>query len=286
MTIDIAVDSIRRFLTHSPLDSAAHLYSSDELVEQLRGGGNEVSDGSQNKAVKNVVSASITICAIALAILHWDTIKTFFDREKFRKAIIEKLNGIASKGDKGLLMYAIGFSFWEVCGLPTAVVETAAGMAFGFQKGLLGSFVGKTCGSILAFTLGRTLLSKTVERKMGDKEFGKINRGVARKPMLSALVVRYSVFPQLFKNFGLSMTRSVTYPMFVLAILIHGFPFSFVWAALGNDSSMRLRASDAGEKMAANVILNGSLVFVTVFGFLVSPLITAWWLTDLRREES
>ena len=298
------------FLIHSSGDTDAPLLqsSNDKLLERLRGGallgGNkqassddhnkslsrtssqEVSaNNSKNRAVK-IGATAVTIFAIILSILHWDTLKSFFDKDKFRKAIIQRLNDIASKGNKGLLMYTFGFIFWEVCGLPTMVVETAAGMAFGFRHGLLGSFVGKTCGSMLAFTLGRTLLSNIVGKKMKESSsFGLIERGVAKNPMLSALVIRYSPFPELIKNYGLSVTKPVTYLMFLVAIIIHGFPFSILWAALGNDSSLRLRASEVGETMAANVILNGLVVFVTIFGFVVSPAVTGWWIADLNREK-
>lgn len=47
---------------------------------------------------------------------------------------------------------------------------------------------------------------------------------------------------------------------------------------------MRLRASDAGEIMASNKVLNWLLAFVTFFGFVVSPAITGWWLADLRKD--
>jgi hypothetical protein len=46
---------------------------------------------------------------------------------------------------------------------------------------------------------------------------------------------------------------------------------------------MRLRASEMGESMTTNVVLNSILVFVTIFGFVVSPAITGWWLADLRK---
>jgi uncharacterized membrane protein YdjX (TVP38/TMEM64 family) len=184
-------------------------------------------------------------------------------------------------------MYTLGFILWETCGLPTSVVETAAGMAFGFQRGLLGSFVGKTLGSILAFQLGRTLCQSFVEQTLRQNEtLELINAGVARHPMRSALIVRYSVFPQLIKNYGLSVTRPVSLPMFILAIFIHGLPFSILWAALGHDSSLRLRAEEGGgETLDVNWLLNGCLVFVTVFGFVVSPVVTGWWLADLKRDE-
>ena len=271
----------------------------DDLLKQLevlRGGDSknaqEVASSSRDKnnnnnnnaVIRNTITATGLICITTLTYLHWGTIKTFFNREKFRTTIIQTLNDVASQGHRGLLLYTIGFVFWECCGLPTSVVETAAGMAFGFHKGLLGSFIGKTCGSILAFTLGRTLLSDVVGRKMDENEtFGLIQEGVQKKPFQSALILRYSPFPQLIKNFALSITKPVTFPIFILAISIHGFPFSLLWAALGHDSSMRLRASEMGESMTTNVVLNSILVFVTIFGFVVSPAITGWWLTDLRK---
>jgi len=241
---------------------------------------------SQNRAVK-IGAPIVAVFAVALSALHWDTLKSLFDREKFRKAIIQRLNKIASKGNLGLLIYTSGFIFWEACGLTTAPVETAASMAFGYWRGLLGSFLGKSLGAILAFALGRTLLSDIASKKMEEsKHFGLIEREVASNPMRSALIMRYSPFPELIKNFALSITRPVTYPMFVAAIFVHGLPFSMLWAWLGNDSSLRLRAAEAGETMAANVILNGLLVFVTVFGFVISPAVTGWWLRDLSRVEN
>ena len=266
----------------------------DDLLKQLevlRGGDSKnassrdsSNNNNNNVVIRNTITATGLICITTLTYLHWGTIKTLFNREKFRTAIIQTLNDVASQGHRGLLLYTIGFVFWECCGLPTSVVETAAGMAFGFHKGLLGSFIGKTCGSILAFTLGRTLLSDVVGRKMDENEtFGLIQEGVQKKPFQSALILRYSPFPQLIKNFALSITKPVTFPIFIVAISIHGFPFSLLWAALGHDSSMRLRASEMGESMTTNVVLNSILVFVTIFGFVVSPAITGWWLADLRK---
>lgn len=294
------------------------LYAANDILERLRGGGAFLGGGSNNnkdtaslltKTSQDDVSTTkpmkeVALLAAAVALgyilgyltINIDTFKsilsstkstlsTFFDKERFRSAIITNLNNIASKGNIGLFIYTIGFIFYETCGMPTSVLETCAGMAFGFQNGLLCSFIGKTCGSILAFTLGRTLLSNYVGNKMKDNEsFGLIERGVAKNPTQSALIVRYSPFPQLIKNFSLGLTKSVSYPIFLLAILIHGLPFSILWAALGNDSSIRLRASDAGEVVASNKVLNWLLAFVTFFGFVVSPAITGWWLADLRKD--
>jgi uncharacterized membrane protein YdjX (TVP38/TMEM64 family) len=43
-------------------------------------------------------------------------------------------------------------------------------MAFAFSNALLCSFVGKTLGSILAFTLGRSLCHSFVKKQLQDNE--------------------------------------------------------------------------------------------------------------------
>lgn len=147
--------------------------------------------------------------------------------------------------------------------------------------------------------LGRTVLSDMVRQKLENagEPFRLIERGVQHHPIRSAFIVRYSVLPQIIKNFGISMTKPVSYPVFLLTIIVHGMPFSLLWAALGYDSSVRLRAASQvllggggdGKDVAAvpkNYILNGLLIFVTIFGFVVSPAITGWWFSDIARVEA
>ena len=161
-------------------------YTSDKVLDRLRGGSaflgrtdnnnkNKIDDANfiitskssktSNQEVSPTTSTttvtqewirSILVFAISATItqlisVHYTQIKSillaFFDKEKFRTSIIQLLNSIASRGNLGLVLYTFGFVFYETCGLPTSVVETAAGMAFGMKHGLMCSFIGKTCGS-------------------------------------------------------------------------------------------------------------------------------------------
>jgi uncharacterized membrane protein YdjX (TVP38/TMEM64 family) len=194
------------------------------------------------------VAIASLVAAVALLSAIRDRDARLLDPAEFRAWIVRTMGGVASLGDAGLVLYALGFALWEVCGLPTSVVETAAGMAFGRGRGLAGSFAGKTCGSCLAFALGRTLLSDVVSSRVGGSEpFDSIVRGAARNPVRTAFVVRYSVFPQAVKNFGMALTTPVSFPVFLLSIVVHGLPFSTLWAALGDDAGSRLRASESGD---------------------------------------
>jgi uncharacterized membrane protein YdjX (TVP38/TMEM64 family) len=242
---------------------------------------NNINNNNKNNNVMTTSISIISLIAIATTfIINRDGISSSLSKA----SIIHKMNIIASHGNAGLILYACGFAIWEVCGLPTSLVETAASMAFGLRRGLLGSFVGKSCGSCIAFALGRTLLSNIVSRRLeGTEPYETVVRGAAGNPILAAFVVRYSVFPQLVKNYGMSLCKPVSFSTFFVSIVVHGFPFSLLWAALGQDAGLRLRASEAGMEMAANILLNGLLAFVTIFGFVVSPTITGLWLADLRK---
>ena len=98
------------------------------------------------------------------------------------------------------------------------------------------------------------------------------------------LLVQGNPWLDYIKNYALSMTK-LSYPIFILAVIVHGFPFSFLWAAVGNDANLRLRTLEMGETMAANAVLNWSVIFVFIFGFVISPSVTGWWLADLRQEK-
>lgn len=235
------------------------------------------------------LAAVLSVAAASVAARHRAgiaaSLSVLLDRERFRSAIIGTLNAVASRGDAGLALYSLCFVLWEAAGMPTSVVETAAGMAFGFRRGLAGSYFGKTAGSLLAFGLGRTVLSSAAGQRVGGSEaFGLIERGVSRRPVSSAVIVRYSPFPQILKNLSMSLTRAVTLRIFAMTLVIHGLPFSVLWAALGDDSSRRIRASEIGETVPQNYWVKGAFIFTSVFGFTVSPAVTAWWLNSIRNE--
>jgi hypothetical protein len=170
---------IHRYKHKAPLDSTP---LNRDIIGQLKGGAisnrqtkslNEQKPNQSNN-ILTITSIAVVSLTVLFSVLNWETLvlslSTFFDRKKIRKSIFDTLNSISAKGTRGLLLYTFGFIFWETCGLPTSVVETAAGMAFAFSNALLCSFVGKTLGSILAFTLGRSLCHSFVKKQLQDNE--------------------------------------------------------------------------------------------------------------------
>ena len=70
----------------------------------------------------------------------------------------------------GLVTYALSMWLWEITVGITTPIETAAGMAFGWTKGILASGVGKIGGAVTAFLIGRFILFDYVHTKLQDNE--------------------------------------------------------------------------------------------------------------------
>jgi uncharacterized membrane protein YdjX (TVP38/TMEM64 family) len=194
--------------------------------------------------------------------------------------------------------------------LTTIPVETAAAMVFGWTA-LAVSLAGKMLGALTAFTVGRFWLADTVRAKLmqssskmdgagqssspwqvlwaspeesspsGSTTGTTTNAVTSISPLQTALLMKFSCFPEAMKNFGCSLLLPVKLWMFVLATALHGGCYTALWTWLGVDTAARLNHS---LTLPANMPLNVTLVFAGVIGVVVSPLLMAWWLRTLKRQ--
>lgn len=118
-----------------------------------------------------------------------------------------------------LYLYMLGMAAWELLGLSTIPVETAAGMVFGFRRGFLASGSGKLLGACTAFALGRYGLAQRVRTKLDQNPLWKtLDRSTdVHSPMKVALLMKFSCFPELIKNCGSSCLTAVSFGTFTLA---------------------------------------------------------------------
>ena len=219
----------------------------------------------------------------------------------------------ASSTTQALTVYAGFMAFVVLLGLSTIPVETAAAMVFGYRA-FPASAVGKLTGAVAAYGLGRTVLrswasdrlkNNTVFRLLQQQPVAATTtrslRVVAarqrqstdgldglRTPLATAFLMKYSCFPEFFKNFGSSLLEPVTPGRFVLATVVHGWSFTLLWTMFGVDSARRLRAASLPSAVALprNWTLLISLALSFVVGFVVSPALMAWWIHDLRKRAS
>jgi uncharacterized membrane protein YdjX (TVP38/TMEM64 family) len=178
---------------------------------------------------------------------------------------------------KSLLVYAAGMAAWELLGLSTIPVETTAAMVFGWPA-FLPSAVGKLVGALVAFLLGRTILAGWAKQRLATNRFFQLLEGEPlHAPLTTAFLMKYSCFPESVKNFGSSLVSRITPGMFVFVTVVHGWSFTALWTWLGVESATNL----VGTKSLG---LRIAMALTFVIGFVVSPLLMAWWIRDLKQH--
>jgi len=222
------------------------------------------------------------------------------NKERVQEEALQLLSKL--KGDdeedpfRSLATYASGMAAWEFFGLSTIPVETAAGMVFGWQAAPA-SFAGKLLGALSSFVVGRVLLAERARSKLQNNElFQQLlreERALERKaigdppirwqshPITTAFLMKFSCFPELVKNIGSSLLSAVSIPTFVLATLVHGGMFTVLWTWWGVETAARLQDTDYPASQA----LRAALVCAAFLGVVISPLLMAWWIRDLKRQD-
>ena len=244
-----------------------------------RGGGEESVNSNTEKPKKNKLIGSLLVLAIlgTLVSMNREAIASF----DFKEVLATQLDTLSSMGTKGLVTYVFAFIMWELVVGVTTPVETAAGMAFGFQKGIVANAIGKTSGAILAFLLGRFVLKDYVTKKLENNEYmDLVKDSITKTPIRVALIWRFSFLPEQIKNFGLSILPVKTW-QFVTAVLLHGFPFTLLWTFMGNEMGLFVRGVVSQPSKILKVLTAG----VYVLGFFISPSLVGLWVKGLRDEK-
>ena len=151
----------------------------DSVLNLLRGGDNkntnklsrrnmsaEEASPVNNKRKRTIaISVAVTCLVAFLAFEYRVPLSAAFDKETLQNNVLTLLHSF--HGDwRGVALYVCGMSVWELLGMSTIPVETAAGMVFGFRVGFWASAGGKLLGACMGFILGRTLLQNFIGHRL------------------------------------------------------------------------------------------------------------------------
>jgi len=249
--------------------------SKQRVVTSLKSSENSP-EGTPTKYSLTKKTASILIVSsLATALfMNRHAISAF----NFKEELTNVLDYLAGLGTPGLIIYTIAFMLWEIVVGVTTPVETAAGMAFGLKNGIISNAIGKTCGAICAFLLGRYVLKDYVEKKLeGNEYMDLVHDSIVKNPLRVSLIWRFSFFPEQVKCFGLAVLP-VKLWQYIAAVLIHGFPFTLLWSFLGNEMGAIVRGTASQPSKTLKLLIGG----VYVFGFFISPSLVGMWIKGLR----
>jgi len=191
---------------------------------------------------------------------------------------------------KAYSLYLLGMACWELLGLSTIPVETAAGMVFGWP--IVGiSLLGKLLGATVSFGLGRGVLAKWASDKLSNQPtFQTVLQSsqAVHGPWTTAFLMKYSVLPEMIKNFGSALLTQITLPMFVTATVIHGGSFTCLWTWWGVETARRLETARLHPDFIYRIptSLRVTLVTAMIVGVVVSPALMAWWIRDMHDYQS
>ncbi len=231
--------------------------------------------------IKLAMWAIFGIAVSVLGFQHRQAMAALFNKKKLQDTTLHLLEQIEKKGWRGVATYIVGLALWEFAGFSTIPVETAAGMAFGWERGLAASGAGKMLGAVAAFSLGRSVLADWVRSRLGDNSILQLIDGsVAAHPLKVSFLLKYSCFPEMIKNFGSATLKPIRLWMFILATAVHGWSFTMLWTYLGLDTAKRLK----NEAMPPDRVLHAALVAAMLVGIVISPLLMAWWVRDMRNQ--
>mmetsp|Transcript_14594 Transcript_14594/g.22513 ORF Transcript_14594/g.22513 Transcript_14594/m.22513 type:complete len:336 (+) Transcript_14594:63-1070(+) len=217
--------------------------------------------------------SSLRILQTSVTLLKSLKFPTPNDLRNFMVPILDRLNNA-----KGQVIYTLCMLLWTMTVGITTPVETAAGMAFGVRKGILCNALGKMGGATASFLLGRHYLNKYVNRKLANNEIlHLVEDSIQEKPLVVSMLFRFAPLPEFAKNFGLSILP-VKMRWFVLAVLIHGLPYTCLWTCMGAETARVLRGG------VPSATLGLILTCVTWFGILVPPPIIGFWIKGLRKK--
>ena len=121
---------------------------------------------------KDIVTTVSLLILVGIGYYYREGLSVLFNKEKMQTrtlSILEELNALPKI--QSYLTYVFGFTIWEIFGMSTIPVETAAGIVFGWN-GLFLSGSGKLLGAVLAFCIGRYgKLAKFVQKQLSKNSF-------------------------------------------------------------------------------------------------------------------
>jgi hypothetical protein len=277
---------------------------------------------------KKTINIAVTTMVIVMFLYQFRSIwMPYLDKTYIQETTLSILNQLqpsdpnnAVSWIRPMILYISGMACWEILGMSTIPVETAAGMVFGFKKGAMASLTGKLLGAGIAFGAGRTFLSQSITQSSmiqknpifqllssnnnnnisntttTDTNISSNSNSIKRKyplgrsPLQTAFLMKFSCFPECIKNFGSSIIPVIQPWMFLLVTFLHGGTFTLLWTWLGVDTAARLDhaavSSSVMVEMEANRPLQLALLLAGFVGLVLTPVVMAWWIRDLKQQSS
>lgn len=213
---------------------------------------------SMNKATV-VLLLPLAIGALLLAVIDWNSLYT---------GIIEPLRTQTVLGPLVFIALYIGTCVFL---LPGGVLTAAAGLVFGFTKGVLCVSTGATIGALLAFLISRYLVKERVQRYMAEHKYLRaLDTAVAKNAFRITILARLCpLIPFRLSNYVFGAS-TISLKTFALATWLGTLPSASTYVYFGTLAGgltelqdKNLSTAEIVFYCAGAVLLGGMLVYVS-----------------------
>lgn len=171
--------------------------------------------------------------------------------------------------------------------VPSAVLETAAGLLFGVPRAFVIIEIGKTGGSLLTFLMARALGKDAIGGYLHGKfpTFRAFSEVLATGSWKPLMLFQLSSIPNLVRCYMLAITH-VSPWRFAVSSAVGGIPHALLWAYIG-DQATGIAAVLAGESemSTGRLVVLAASIAVTALAMTFLVLYTRRQLQELQKRE-
>lgn len=175
---------------------------------------------------------------------------------------------IKTQGTAGMLIFMASYVVGAVLFLPASLFTVAAGIAFGFGRGLLLAISSAAIGAAISFLISRHVARGLVEKRLAKNERLKaFDAAIAQEGWKVVLLLRLvPIFPFPIGNYFFGLTKIRFWPFF-FATMVGIIPGSALYVYLGKTAQIVLGEKHQRTLMEKAFLVVGlvALVFAVIY---------------------
>ena len=201
-------------------------------------------------------------------------------------AWLRSLQGwFAQLGFAGILVFALSYAVAAIAFIPCMPWTIAAGIFFGFTRGLLAVLIGSTLGAAGCFLLARAIGREAIAEKLRrNQKFSLIDHAIGREGWKIVILLRMMPVPFGMSNYFYGLT-AITFWHYMIATWIGMIYGNVVFVYLGAVGKRGLESGNLGHRHPLEYALTGVSIIAAFAVSAVLRRIAKTVVTEVETEE-
>lgn len=189
----------------------------------------------------------------------------------------------AQMGFLGILVFALSYAVAAIAFIPCMPWTIAAGVFFGFTRGLLAVLLGSTLGAAACFLLARGIGREAIAEKLRrNQKFSLIDHAIGREGWKIVILLRMMPVPFGLSNYCYGLT-AITFSHYMIATWAGMLYGNVVFVYLGAVGKRSLESGQLGHRHPLEYALT---VVSLIAAFVVSTVLRRIAKTAVAQAEA